>query len=80
MQPVNVHIRKRVFIIRKKKLRQTHVSAFRWKNKPVLKFLLAIFYILLKLLVISYMIRSRLLTIFSELFGDLKDENFEVNR
>ena len=47
-------------------------------KKPVLKFLLAIFYILLKLLVISYMIK--LLAIFSKLFGDLKDENFEVNR
>ena len=77
MQPVNVHIRKRVFIIRKKKLRQTHVSAFRWKNKPVLKFLLAIFYILLKLLEYRMI---KLLTIFSKLFGDLKDENFEVNR
>ena len=31
MQPVSKCIRKRVFI-RKKKLRQTHVSAFRWEK------------------------------------------------
>ena len=46
-------------------------------KKPVLKFLLAIFYILLKLLEYRMI---KLLTIFSKLFGDLKDENFEVNR